>query len=155
MPAPIIIKTPKRLVNKTKSEHDEQAEFVAWFKKLYPTVRIFAIPNGANLSGDDDDPNVIRTGDREKDKKLKAIKDNATRSKQWRYLVAEGASKGHPDLQIPAWRIAIEFKKGKGGVVSPEQEDWLRYYRSIGWDAVVCHGSDQAKDFINSFVRRV
>jgi hypothetical protein len=139
MPAPIIIKNPKKTYA-TRSEHDEQVEFVSWFKKLHPNVAIFAIPNGANLSGD-------KSGDQQK--------DNAARAKQWRYLEAEGASKGHPDLQIPAWKIVIEMKRAKGGVVSPEQEDWLRYYRSIGWDAVVCYGSDQAKDFINDFIRRM
>jgi hypothetical protein len=139
MPAPIIIKSPKKTYA-TKSEHDEQVEFVAWFKKLYPTVRICSSLNGANLAGD-------KSGNQQK--------DAAARAKQWRYLVAEGASKGHPDLQIPAWKIAIEMKRARGGIVSPEQEDWLRYYRSIGWDAVVCYGASQAKDFINGFVRRM
>jgi hypothetical protein len=139
MPAPIIIKTPRKTYA-TKSEHDEQADFVSWFKKNYPKIRIYAVPNGANLSGD-------KSGDQQK--------DNAARAKQWRYLEAEGASKGHPDLQIPAWKIVIEFKRAKGGQVSPEQQSWLVYYRSIGWDAVVCHGASQAKDFINGFVRRM
>jgi len=122
------------------SEHEEQVEFISWFEKLYPNVRIFAIPNGANLSGDSN-------GNKQN--------DAAARAKQWRYLQAEGAKKGHPDLQIPEWRIVIEMKRRNSGVVSPEQQDWLDYYRSIGWDAVVCNGSDEAKAFINSFIRRM
>ena len=29
----------------TPTEHEEQREFVRWFRKVYAPVRIFAIPN--------------------------------------------------------------------------------------------------------------
>jgi hypothetical protein len=33
-----------------KTEHEEQREFVQWVRQTFPTVRIFAIPNGGQRS---------------------------------------------------------------------------------------------------------
>jgi len=71
------------------TEHEEQREFVAWFRRQYAGVRIFAIPNGGSRSQ--------REGGRFK---------------------LEGVSAGVPDLYIPAWRTWIEMKRQKGGSLS-------------------------------------
>ena len=107
---------------KLPSEHAEQAEVVKWFRRTYPGIRIFAIPNGGWRS------------------KTTALK-----------LKVEGASPGVPDLCIPQWLLWVEMKRIKGGVVSPEQRDWLDYLNGIGHTAIVCAGADAAKDAIEKF----
>mgnify|MGYP000883117371 FL=1 len=44
--------------------------------------------------------------------------------------------------------IAIELKRQKGGHVSPSQREWLKILNSAGIEAVVCHGFEEAKKFI-------
>ena len=99
-----------------KSEHLEQVEFVAWFRKTYPGVRIFAIPNGGARS-----------------------------VSQGMALKAEGTSKGVPDLYVPEWNLWIELKRVTGGVLSPEQKDWIEYLKSIGHRCIVGRGFEDAK----------
>lgn len=103
-----------------KSEHLEQAEFVSWFRKNYhPTHRIFAIPNGGYRG------------------KAQAVA-----------LKAEGVTAGVPDLMIPSLKLFIEMKKEKSGKVSPEQKEWLEYLNNNGYEAVICNGFEQAKQYI-------
>ena len=99
-----------------KSEHLEQVEFVAWFRKTYPGVRIFAIPNGGARS-----------------------------VSQGMALKAEGTSKGVPDLYVPEWNLWIEMKRQTGGVLSPEQKDWIQYLESIGHRCIIGRGFYDAK----------
>lgn len=102
--------------NTTPSEHYEQRELVSWFRKTYPTVRIFSIPNGGQRS-------IAAAG----------------------RLKVEGVSPGVPDLFIPAWKLWIEMKRIKGGSVSAEQKDWIAYLESVGYCAKVCRGAEDAK----------
>lgn len=44
--------------------------------------------------------------------------------------------------------IAIELKRRKGGRVSPEQKEWLETLNDAGVEATVCHGFEEAKQFI-------
>ena len=44
--------------------------------------------------------------------------------------------------------IAIELKRQKGGHVSPSQRGWIKILHSAGIEAVVCHGFEEAKKFI-------
>lgn len=97
------------------SEHLEQREFVSWFRKTYPGVRIFAIPNGGYRS-------------------LAA----AAR------LKAEGVVAGVPDLCIPAWKVWVEMKRVKGGVLSEKQKDWRSYLEKCGHIVIVAHGKEAA-----------
>jgi hypothetical protein len=99
-----------------KTEHEEQREFVRWFRQTYLGVRIFSIPNGGARS-----PSVAGR------------------------LKAEGVSKGVPDLYIPAWRVWVEMKRTKGGSVSPEQKDWRKYLESIGDFVIVGKGNEDAQ----------
>lgn len=105
--------------DRVPTEHEEQREFVWWFRRTYPEVRIFAIPNGGARSR--------REGGR---------------------LKLEGVSPGVPDLFIPAWLLWIEFKKSKGGSVSADQKDWIGYLESIGHKTFVARGADAAKKYI-------
>ena len=98
------------------SEHLEQVRFVSWFRKTYPTVRIFAIPNGGGRT--------TGTG---------------------AALKAEGVTAGVPDLYVPAWHVWIEMKRSKGGRLSPEQKDWIEYLGAVGHTCIVGYGFEDAK----------
>lgn len=98
------------------TEHEEQMDFVRWFRRTYDSVRIFAIPNG---------------GER---KKAEAMR-----------LKAEGVSKGVLDLYVPAWNLWLEMKKQKGGVISADQHDWAEYLTGLGHTVIFCYGSADAQ----------
>lgn len=102
-----------------KTEHEEQREFVSWFRQTWPGVLIFAIPNGGHRS-----------------------KTTAAR------LKAEGVVKGVPDLFIPDWGMWIEMKRENGGRLSKEQEEMILYLESIGHTCFVAHGAEHAKKMI-------
>ena len=101
------------------SEHFEQRELVKWFRQTFKGVRIFAIPNGGARN--------ITTAAR---------------------LKVEGVSAGVPDLYVPAWKLWIEMKRTKGGVVDKNQKDWHQYLTSIGDVVIIGYGSDGAKSLI-------
>lgn len=98
------------------TEHEVQREFIKWFRQTFVGVRIFAIPNGGHRS------------------KTQAMK-----------LKAEGVSKGVPDLFCPALYLWIEMKREHGGIVAPEQRDWLNYLNELGYTAIVARGLEDAK----------
>ena len=124
----IVLKIPprqfkRRTVRKIKTsgdtvptEHEEQRDFVMWFRQTYPGVLIFAIPNGGPRS-------KIAGG------KLKA----------------EGVVAGVPDLFIPEWRLFIEMKRAKGGVVSEAQSIQMAELKRIGYNCRICRGAAEAK----------
>ena len=98
------------------SEHLEQVRLVSWFRRTYPGVRVFAIPNGGARSG-----------------------------VQGASLKAEGVSPGVPDLFVPEWLLWIEMKRETGGIVSPVQRDWIEYLESIGHRVIVGRGFEDAR----------
>lgn len=104
------------------TEHEEQRELVKWFRQTFRGVRIFAIPNGG----------------------LRSLSVAAK-------LKAEGVSSGVPDLCVPAWRLWIEMKRVKGGVVSPEQRDWIAYLEGVNYWCIVGKGAEDAKTKILNF----
>jgi hypothetical protein len=110
------------LIDRIPTEHEEQRELVRWFRQKYKGVRIFAIPNGG-------------------------YRTRSTAAK----LKAEGVMRGVPDLFIPAHNLWIEMKRSKGGVLSPEQRDWINYLEMLGNTVFVCHGADHAKDAVDKF----
>lgn len=99
-----------------ESEHLQQVRLVSWFRRTYPGVRVFAIPNGG----------------------LRSASQGAA-------LKASGTVAGIPDLCIPAWNLWVEMKRESGGVVSPVQKDWIEYLESIGHRVIVGHGFGDAK----------
>ena len=110
------------LTERIPTEHEEQREFVRWFRQGYKGVRIFAVPNGGARS--------MATAGR---------------------LKVEGVSPGVPDLFIPDWRLWVEMKRVKGGSLSAEQKDWIKYLEEVGYCAKVCKGADDAKGQITAF----
>lgn len=103
------------MVEQVPSEDREQMLFVQWFRRTYPGVRIFHIPNGGNRG--------IREAS-----KFKAL----------------GVSAGVPDLFVPAWALWIEMKRQKGGTVSKEQKEWHAYLLEIGHKVLIGKGFEDA-----------
>ena len=101
------------------TEDAEQMLLVQWFRRSYPGVRIFAIPNGGQ-------------------------RHIAVAAK----MKATGVSRGVPDLFVPEWKLWIEMKRAKGGTVSPEQKDWISHLESIGYDCIIGKGFEDAKEKI-------
>ena len=109
-----------------KTEHEEQREFVQWFRRTFPEVRIFAIPNGGGRS-------------RSQGAKLKM----------------EGVSPGVPDLFIPDWLLWVEMKREKGGRVSPEQKDWMEYLDGLGHNTMVGNGFEESRIKVLTFHKNI
>ena len=107
-----------------KTEHEEQRELVKWFRRAFPDVRIFAIPNGGGRS-----------------------------KSQGSKLKMEGVSKGVPDLFVPEWLLWIEMKREIGGIVSPEQDDWIQYLKGLGQHIIVGKGFNDARIKVLTFQR--
>ena len=99
------------------TEDREQINFVQWFRRTYPEVKIYAIPNGSY-----------------RHKKTAAL------------LKATGVLKGVSDLHVPEWNLWIEMKRGKGGRLSPEQKEWGEYVESLGHTFIVGHGFSDAAE---------
>lgn len=108
--------------DKCQLEHAEQVTLVNEFRKKYPGVLIFAIPNGGKRH--------IST----------AIK-----------MKAEGVLPGIPDLFIPAWRCFVEMKKQKGGKVSPEQKSIMAELVRVGYACIVANGWEHGMKQLESF----
>ena len=113
------------MADRIPTEHEEQREFVRWFRLQYPGVRIFATPNGGS-------------------------RNPATAGR----LKAEGVSKGVPDLYVPAWKMWIEMKRTKGGALSADQKDWIAYLHEIGDTALVTKGCEDAVKQVIEFFSR-
>ena len=108
---------------KVPSEHVEQSLFVQWFRRSYPNVLIFAIPNGGARS-------------------------RATAGR----LKVEGVVPGIPDLFCPEWHLWIEMKRVKGGALSAEQKGMIEYLRGVGYHVIVGKGAEDAKAQILEFL---
>lgn len=78
--------------------------------------------------------------------------------------IKAGVTKGFPDLCIiiPAkYRkddkrcvVFLEMKKADGGVVSPQQQQWINALNECnGVSATVSYGAEQAIAFIESFIQ--
>ena len=107
------------------SEHIEQVTFVTWFRNTYPTVRIFAIPNGG-------------------------LRAKTTASK----LKAEGVVSGVPDLFIPKWNLWIEMKRQKGSTTSKEQKDWIKYLaEECGHHCIIGKGWEHAAEEVRKWIK--
>lgn len=104
-------------------EHEEQVGFINWFRREFPGVLVFAIPNGGKRS-------VVTA----------------------RKLKMEGVIAGIPDMFIPAWDLWVEMKRVRGGRVSPEQAEIHAYLRSIGDTVIVGKGAEDASRQVRKFI---
>ncbi len=66
-------------------------------------------------------------------------------------LKVEGTVKGIPDLFIPAWRLWVEMKRQKGGVLSPDQKEVIEYLRRVQYCVIVGKGAEDAKQQISAY----
>lgn len=69
----------------------------------------------------------------------------------------EGVNRGVPDYLIilpdNKGLLFLELKRKKGGVVSPEQQDWITELSAIpNVEAIVCKGADEAIKFITDLI---
>ena len=74
---------------------------------------------------------------------------------------AMGVKAGVPDIFLPYplrypdrqyCGLYIELKRQKGGTVSPEQKEWLRYLRAAGYAVEVCRGWEAAAKTIMDYM---
>ena len=105
------------------SEHIEQRNFVQWFRRTYPDVLIFATPNGGGRS------------------MAQAVK-----------LKLEGVVRGIPDLLVPEWRLWIEMKRIKGGVLSEDQKKIIKYLQSCNYSVLIAPGCNSAIEQVKGFI---
>lgn len=124
----------KKLV---RSEHDEQAALVRWFRVQYPIIAnaLFAIPNGSHLAG-----NTLQ------------------RAKKMQIMKSEGLLPGVSDLFLMAANddhhgLFIEMKRKSGGTVSNEQAEFIKRAIAQGYKAVVCKGFDEAMNTIKEYLK--
>ncbi len=102
--------------NNVPSEFKEQCDFVKWFKSEYPDIVIMSIRNGG-------------------------YRNPRERTEQ----LMEGLHPGAADLYIPEWKLWIEFKKIKGGVLSENQEKFRDYVLGIGDKWILANGCEDGK----------
>lgn len=102
-------------LKKYPSESEEQIGFLRWWEDMFPHVRILHVPNGGHRA-----MSVA--------KKMKA----------------EGVRPGVPDLFVPKWSLWIEMKRQKGGRLSADQRDWIKYLNVIGHTVIVGKGATDA-----------
>lgn len=65
-----------------------------------------------------------------------------------------GVRRGFPDYVVITNKevLFIEMKRKKGGVVSPEQDEWISVLNQMGLRAEVCKGFDEARLFLEGKV---
>ena len=124
-----ILKAKKRSLDGSNlSEYDEQKILVKWLRDN--KIKCASSGNGFALNTQD---NVMYMA------KLKA----------------SGLSKGFPDLEVfigNGKSLYIEMKRKKGGVVSEEQKKWIIWLNDNGYFAKVCHGADEAIEYVRGFI---
>jgi hypothetical protein len=118
---------------KYPTEDDEQIAVLEWAgynEKRHPElVWLHHIPNGGSR-------NIVES------KKLQKM----------------GVKPGVSDLFLPSPRgrycgLYIEMKKIKGGVVTDDQEKFLKFVSSQGYKAVVCRGAEEAIKVLEDYLR--
>jgi hypothetical protein len=124
-------KTYKKSTSRRKptpeSESNQQEIVIKYIRLAYPNLLYCASAGGMRTSY------------------LQAIKMKRT-----------GYVKGFPDLFIyepnaDYHGLAIEMKKEKGGVASPEQKSWQEQLRNRGYASYICKGSEEAIKIIDEY----
>jgi hypothetical protein len=113
----------KKASKKVRSEFEEQAALVHWFRKTYPDVWIYANRNG---------------GTRSPREKVDQIR--------------EGVLAGVADLFAPGFKLYIEMKKIKGGVTSDAQISFKEHVESFGYSWILAEGVEDGKEKILIFI---
>lgn len=98
-----------------RSEDREQMLFVQWFKRNHIGEMIFHIPNGG-----------------------KRMPSEAAK------LKAMGVLAGVPDLFIPKYKLFIEMKRIKGGILSDKQKECINYLICADYHVIIATGFEDA-----------
>lgn len=74
-------------------------------------------------------------------------------------LKAQGYKTGFPDLMVLAQNskkevLFIEFKREKGGRLSPKQVEWQERLANLGYDSYVAKGSKHAIAILEEWLTR-
>ena len=120
-------KSSAKSKNAPESEANQQEIVIKYLRLAYPTALYCASAGGMRTSY------------------LQAIKMKRT-----------GYVKGFPDLFIyepnaDFHGLAIEMKKEKGGVASPEQKSWQEQLRNRGYASYICKGNEEAIKVIDEY----
>ena len=115
---------------KIPTEHDEQVKVIQWCD-AHPDPRVSRIYS--HLNG------------------LRAPIGAAIKAKY------SGGRKGIPDLFLPVpcgqyHGLYIEMKRLKGGKLTPEQKDWIKFLNDSGYKAIVCKGHEAAIEMIKEYL---
>jgi len=114
----------KRKAKHVPTEFKEQCDFVAWFKSEYPGVVIMSIRNGGHRLASERQAQLL-----------------------------EGLHPGAADLYIPAWRLWIEFKRAKGGVLSDTQTNFASYVMNVCGDRwILAEGFESGKNQVMEYI---
>ena len=71
-------------------------------------------------------------------------------------LKKSGLKAGIPDLCIPALGLWVEMKRQKGGVLSPEQKDWVYYLEEhCQQKVIVANGCADAIKQFNDYLEKI
>jgi hypothetical protein len=107
------------------NEHQHQRLLIAWCRKNFPSVTIFAIPNGGHRS--------------------------ATEGQK---LKNEGVLAGVPDLFLADGRpgLFIEMKEPGKGRLSKDQKEIIPRLETAGYPVAVCYGYEEAKQAITNYL---
>lgn len=112
-------------------------------------VRFFAVPNGGKRD-------VTEAAMKLMEGLVKGVPDLwfPQRRRGYSGLVVEMKRAVEPGLSVSLWGgvggwagevPTVPGKRWQGGVVSPEQKEWLESLCAEGYFAVVCHGMQEAK----------
>jgi len=105
------------------SEHVEHRNFVSLFRKTWPDVLMFSVPNGGQRG------------------KVTAHK-----------LKLEGLTPGVPDLFIPEWKLWVEMKRQWGGSLSDAQRAIIPELERVGYTVLVAKGCYHAMELVTQFL---
>lgn len=131
----------RRYIKKPKdprvlSEAQEGKLLVTWFSRRYFCFNghLIHIPNGAHFHG-----------------------DITMRAMQMNSLKAQGLTVGCSDyfLAVPQKNYSglwLELKREKGGKASDNQLNFLKRMKHMGYEAVLAHGFEEAKYFIEEYM---
>ena len=122
-------------------ESEEQSTLFEWAGYMsatgkYPELKwLFHVPNGGKRD------------------KVTAAKSKFSEAE----FMAAGVKPGAPDIFLDCPRgayhgLRIELKI-KGGRLSENQAEWIRYYQEQCYAAVVCYGADEAIAVIEKYLR--
>lgn len=103
---------------------------------------------------------VLSEGKHPELKRLHHIPNGGLRNKAVAVrMTQEGVRRGVPDMCLPLPKgeyhgLYIEIKRIKGGVLSDDQESWIKWLLDNGYYATVCYGAADAIKTIDWYINQ-